>query len=436
VPVEATIATGETQQFVAVLYDDANNTITGPMVTWSSSDENVATVDQTGLAMAVGDGMTSVRAEAAGILGIATLVVEGGRLVVGAGGSHTCALDTSGRAYCWGSNQSGQLGEGVPHIGSPILSTLPLPVHGGQIFASLSVGGSHNCALTPDGAAWCWGLNTSFQSGGFSSSTAWVPSPVFWPVETGIPFASITAGNNHTCALTDDGRAFCWGGNNFGQLGSGALGSFQPTPTEVPGLRFAALDASGGYTCGIATDGVTYCWGANNVGQLGDGSLTNRSAPTPVAGSHAFVSIASQSNSTCALTTDGEAFCWGSNLFGQLGISPSANPRVPNPVVTALRFSSIAPGSSHTCAVATSGEAYCWGQGTQGQLGTGNLTSLTAPDVPVQSSAAFESVSAGSQHSCGITTTGDVQCWGRNNVGQLGNGLQVNQSTPADVMLP
>jgi alpha-tubulin suppressor-like RCC1 family protein len=256
-------------------------------------------------------------------------------------------------------------------------------------------------------------------------------------VATPLParFQQVVAGGVHSCGVLTDGSAYCWGNNDYGQLGDGST-TRRVFPVPIAGtMRFAMLTAGAAHTCGLSTAGAAYCWGFNYSGQLGDQTHTNRTVPTPVAGSLAFATLVAGGSYTCGLTLDGTAYCWGWNAFSQLGDGGTADQSAPKAVAGALTFASISANSFHTCAVTAAGAAYCWGSNDYGQLGTGDALSQPAP-VAVSGGLTFSSVEAGYHHSCGVTTGGGGYCWGRNQSGQLGLGDSVgggSQLLPVEV---
>jgi alpha-tubulin suppressor-like RCC1 family protein len=190
----------------------------------------------------------------------------------------TCGVSTAGDGYCWGDNRYGALGTGDP---SDSVRTVPMPVAGGLKFETIGVGGAFACGLTTGGAAYCWGHNDGGQVG---DGTTLLPrrSPV--AVAGGLTFRTITVGGYHACGITLDGAAYCWGWNSSGELGDGTTDS-RVTPTPVlGGLVFGTLDAGVEHTCGLTTAGSVYCWGDNGYGEVGDGSVVNRTTPTHVFG--------------------------------------------------------------------------------------------------------------------------------------------------------
>ena len=402
-----------------------------------------------------------------GQLGIGTLggsaltptAVQGelGFTQVSAGGGQTCAVGISGVAYCWGANYDGQLGDGTngTRLAPAVAAKLALT------FDRVSAGGYHTCSLTAAGAGYCWGANYDGQLGdGTTAMARFSPTAVVG----GIAFYQISSGYNHTCGLTINGVAYCWGDNSSGQLGNGTtVPASAPTPVSG-GLVFARIGTGVEHTCGIANTGAAYCWGGNGSGQLADGTTTPRHTPNAVTGGLLFAELAVGSYHACALTNAGQAYCWGSdgvieyhfpnvvsgglvftqlsagsrftcglsggtahcwgsNTDGQLGDGTTLNHPFPAPVSGGLSFTQLTTGESHTCALTSSGGAYCWGWNYYGQLGDASTTPQTTP-VAVAGGLTFSRISAGLHHSCGVSA-GTAYCWGRGENGQTGGGIRL-----------
>ena len=197
-------------------------------------------------------------------------------------------------------------------------------------------------------------------------------------------FVIVTAGADHACALTEKGEVYCWGSNQFGQLGNGAADSANhATPQRVRSdLPFDTVVAGFRHTCGIARDGSTYCWGANESGQLGDGTLKSKSLPVRVKSDIRFQSIGPGGTHTCGVSADATGYCWGGNWHGQLGEGSLSGDTPccflsPVRVRTSLRFRSVVAGGIHTCGVTVDSKAYCWGSPQEGRLGSGEDDALT-----------------------------------------------------------
>lgn len=357
--------------------------------------------------------------------GAPPVIVEG---TITTGLGHTCALTPTGAAYCWGRNDAGQIGDG-----STTDRSVPTAVSGGRTFAALAAGGAHTCALEPDGTAWCWGYNSGELGDGTRDD-----SPVPVPVSGGHVFVAISAGA-HTCALKADGAAFCWGPNRYGQLGIGtSTPGSQLTPTAVVGGHaFGMIDVGSSVqptTCAVRTDGAAYCWGYNAVGTVGDGTMEERAAPTAVAGGHLFSEVTVGGFHACATrTSDASAWCWGTNTHGEGGGASRTLRLEPVAVDGGRAFEAINAGARYTCAVDLGGDAFCWGLNEDGQLGNGTTDDSDVP-VAVSGGHTFTSISTGTagttRHTCGARTDGALLCWGSNDRGQLGDGSTTGSSTP------
>jgi alpha-tubulin suppressor-like RCC1 family protein len=297
-------------------------------------------------------------------------------------------------------------------------------------FQQLSAGFSHNCGLTLDGRAYCWGQNQAGQLG--DGTTLQRLTPV--AVVGGLRFRQVSAGARHTCGLTPINRAYCWGQNQAGQLGDGTTTDHLKPVAVVGGLRFLQVSPSrnGDHTCGVATDSLAYCWGANDGGQLGDGTMTSRLTPVRVAGGLRFHQVTT-SGQTCGVTTSNRAYCWGPNSHGQLGDGTTTDRLRPVAVAGGLRFREVHTAGTGSCAVTPGDRAYCWGLNFDGQLGDGTTTDHLTP-VPVVGGLLFRQVSVGENiHTCGVTLGNIAYCWGYNGEGALGDGTATSRLRPVRV---
>lgn len=358
--------------------------------------------------------------------------------IVSAGTFHSCGVTTTGRAYCWGDDSYGELGNGTTSGSSPTCSTVscnptPIIVSGGLDFFAVSNGQQHTCGLTTAGQAYCWGSNFegALGNGAAPSTTPISSTPV--AVSGGITFSQLDAGtiSEDTCGVTPTEELYCWGEGTDGELGNGTKQS-SGTPSRVSvGLNFVAVSAGGYHTCGITNAGLAYCWGRNASGQLGTGDTTERTAPVGVLRGLTFSKVSAGGSHTCGLTPTGVAYCWGYNGYGQLGNGTWTNDSLPDSVSGGLRFVAVSAGGNHTCALTSAGVAYCWGN----QLANGSATSSTTPIV-VSGGLTFTVLSSGGLfHTCGVATTGDAYCWGDNAYGQLGNGTSNGSISPVRVVV-
>ena len=341
------------------------------------------------------------------------------------GRRHTCGLDFTGKAFCWGSNLRGQLGDG--NVGSAFDRTSPTAVLGDHTFTQITAGGGHTCGLEGD-AAYCWGWNDNGQIG---DGTTLVDRPIPELVLDGHSFKQIDADDFQTCGVDGTGAAFCWGGNSSGQLGDGSK-TDRARPTAVLGaLTFAEVDAGGLHTCGLVGS-VAYCWGENSNGELGNGGQpTDETSPVMVSGGLSLTQLAAGDHNVCALDEDGAAHCWGFNDVGQLGDGGTTTSSTPVTVMGSHVFGQIAQLERHTCGLEGSA-AFCWGLNDEGQLGDVSTTNSSIP-VAVSGGISFTDLAAGFAHTCGLDASGAALCWGWNDAGQLGDGSKTRSSTPVPV---
>jgi alpha-tubulin suppressor-like RCC1 family protein len=357
---------------------------------------------------------------------------------------------TTGRATAWGGNSYGQLG-----TNSTADSSVPVAVDTagalvGKTLSGIAAGDTHTCA-TADGRAYCWGNNNFGRLGNNSTSTSWVPVAVdTYGVLAGKTVTSVTAGWYHSCAVAD-GQAFCWGFN-----GNGRLGNDSTTPSSVPvaveadsgplaGKMVTAISAGADHTCVVA-DGKAFCWGYNGNGQLGNDSTAASSVPVavkadsgPLAGK-TVTAIAAGYAHSCAVA-DGQAFCWGYNLSGQLGNDSTTASSVPTAVkadsgpLAGKAVTSVTAGYAHSCAVAD-GQAFCWGYNDFGQLGNDSTTASSVPTAVDTSGTLADrtvtTIAAGRLHTCAVAD-GKASCWGFNGNGRLGNNGTADAKVPVAV---
>jgi len=396
IPIDtALVAIGDSVGLVAVAKDSADNIITSCLVKWRSRDTTVAAVSGNGLVVGVTRGTTRVTATCEGKSDSVTIAVRLRFASLSAGLDHTCGVLTSGDAYCWGYNGTGQLGMGSRDT---MFALTPVRVVGGVKYSALGSTALSTCGLSMSGSVWCWGTTPTLIPGGLTfvaltvSDTScaltvsglaycWGATPIL--VDSGLTFGSLAAGGSHVCAIAVGGAAYCWGSNSYGELGDGSTtASAAPVPV-AGGLRFEYLTAYSKYTCGIVVGGSAYCWGSNRWGKLGNGSTTDSPSPVAVAGSLRFTSLSAGQNHVCGVTLPGDAYCWGLNDWGQFGNGTTAASPTPVPAGTGQRFTRLSAGGAHVCGLGTDGVAYCWGLGASGQVGGGILNNRNLGPVRV-----------------------------------------------------
>lgn len=245
----------------------------------------------------------------------------------------------------------------------------------------------------------------------------------------------MAAGWTHACAVTADGHVVCWGNNQDGQLGDGTR-TPKRTPEPVVGLLSTVKEVAAGerHSCALTSAGTAKCWGSNHDGQLGDGTQADHVSPVDVVGlQDSLRAITVGERHTCVVTAVGGVKCWGSNREGQLGDGTTELRRVPVAVLGLERgVVAVAAGWRHTCAITTSGGVKCWGSNTAGQVGDGTTVSRVLPVDVSGLTAGATLVAGGGQHTCAVVGVG-LRCWGRNERGQLGDGSMKDTATSVAV---
>jgi alpha-tubulin suppressor-like RCC1 family protein len=245
----------------------------------------------------------------------------------------------------------------------------------------------------------------------------------------------IVSGTWHVCAILGDAddRLRCWGGNLYGALGDGTARD-SATPRFVRGLG-PVVDVAAGYThtCAIARGGAVYCWGEGRDGEIGDGANVERHLPARVVGIDDAVAVAAGTWRSCALRADRSVWCWGNDVLGGLGNGlPDESSNVPVRVLGIDDAIAIAAGEDHACALRATGAVRCWGRNQMGQLGDGTTIQRDAP-VDVLGVRDAVSIATGYAHTCVVTKGGAARCWGANWYGMLGDGTTTNSLEPVEV---
>lgn len=354
------------------------------------------------------------------------------RAPFGTGGPYTL--------FCWGNNGDGTVGIGT--TGGNVLTPRAVSNNTGGSAWTGDVGLRHQCSLfsTSGGIkAYCWGANYNGQLGDGTTTSRNVPTLV----KGGISWRQISTGYHHTCGVNDIGVAYCWGNGSFGALGNGGTGNkLVPTPVQTA-IAFSAVYSGEYFSCGRAQGSppaAIYCWGQNGYGQLGIGNIVDQLKPGPaVTGGVKWIQDVTVGGShVCALSySPVQTYCWGQNNYGQLGIGNTTNQR--SPVVVGISVQPIAAGGKFTCGRQTgTGNMYCWGRGDLGALGNGFFVNRLTP-YPVYGNFVYQqstSIGAGANHVIAKRTDGTVMAWGHNNFGQVGDGTTNTRPAPVVILTP
>ncbi|MDI6734175.1 MAG: Calx-beta domain-containing protein [Patescibacteria group bacterium] len=423
----------------------------------------------------------------------------------------SCGLTELGHVYCWGDSFSGQLGNGTVYINSEYAGRVwagaaaSIDKDGSYIanIQSISLGKNHACAVSRAGNPYCWGDGTSGKLGDGAKADRNIPVRVLageainnatdWVSESGTNYlaniAYIEAGENHTCAVSKSGNAYCWGEGGSGRLGRDTT-TDGVTPVRIKKGAAVSGDYNGDYlsnikwisagddhTCAVSRAGNPYCWGDNAAGELGNDNTIDSKVPVQVIAGGAvddeklngklarIQQITAGADFSCAASEAGNLYCWGRNNYGNLGNgSISVYEDTPNRVkegwaysvssdntggylfnIEQVRLSALA---FSTCATSRAGNPYCWGNNSDFRvLGNGNSDDQPYPnrirrgaavdgdwvtDTGIDYLANMITANVGDSHSCAVSRAGNPYCWGSDNYGQLGNGLGVKSATTPD----
>ena len=436
--VPTNVTAGDSIQLVFRTRDQfGNESTTRPTTFTVVNNAQLVTMTPSGALRALAAGSVTVLASADGATAVATFSIAPFRWTrLDAGNAHTCAIaQVDSRMYCWGEGSAGSIGNAA--LGDALI---PTAVSGGRTYTRVAAGLQFTCAVGTDARAYCWGNNASGQTGVGVGGTINTPTQV----ASTESFSNVSTGVTGACGLSTTGRAICWGGSAL--------------PADFSnGLVFTQISGSpaGGHACGITADGTLYCWGRNNFGQLGNNTTTDSAVPVLVFTGDRWSNVVVGEDHTCGVGSENGLQCWGRAELGQLG-NPLQAPvvplegctlglcrKTPTPVENAPGVNTLDAYGHSTCGTSTIGEVYCWG------VDTGNLGNASDPigncgcdQIPVQVVTAlrFQQVSVGGTHSCGITTFGDIYCWGANDFGQLGRNTRdaagTLQRTPVAAFAP
>ena len=301
--------------------------------------------------------------------------------------------------------------------------------------STISMGVNHSCAVFSDGKVKCWGNqhygklgNGRDQSDEISSSFPSAVKSVDGDSDLS-NIIQINSGRNHSCALTDEGTLKCWGKANHGALGNGdTTSSLSNIPVNVTSTNMSnviQMSAGNNHSCAITQAGEAWCWGQGYRGQLGNGAKDTQGSPVQVKAPtgndnlEGIIQIDTEDNHTCALNKEKKVFCWGYGYHGQLGNGSSSDKERPLLVSNISDAVQVATGGDHTCALLENGTISCWGRQSSGQLGNDSFSnSIQATAFQVQASdggdlSGIVQITAGGNHTCALSNKGQVYCWGK-----------------------
>ncbi len=355
------------------------------------------------------------------------------------GQNHSCAL-SGGKVYCWGADDVGQLGNGGG-AGDPD-SAAAVAASALTSAVQVAAGWNNNCAVTAQGAVYCWGAGGAGQLGDGASADRYAPVQVAGVGGVGMlsGVVQVACGTAHCCSLAGNGAVACWGDDGHGQLGDGQSGGSQPTPVQVlSDDSFEQIAANADYSCAVRRgDQAAFCWGSGAYGKLGDGDTADASTPVAVSGTTGVKQLMLGHDHACAITQTGRVRCWGRGAGGRLGQGGDnsdhstpvfvQSPSGSNGWLGAVA-SGWAAGRAHSCVALQTGLVQCWGEDALHQLGDGGSTTT---GVPVSTLGLLDAVTVVSSydHSCALRAGGTLWCWGDGAHGKLGDGGSASPLQP------
>jgi alpha-tubulin suppressor-like RCC1 family protein len=337
------------------------------------------------------DSHVPVKVDASGVLSGKTITA------IAVGCEHTAAVDSEGKVYAWGENSQGQLGNNSTTDSHVPIAIGISGVLSGKIITAIAAGYEYTIALDSDGKVYAWGDNNSGQLGNNSTTDSHIPVAVdISGVLLDKTITAIAAGDRHTVALDSDGEIYTWGNNFQGQLGDNST-TYSHVPVAVDtsgvlsGKTITAIAAGDYHTVALDSDGKVNAWGDNYYGTLGNNSTTDSHVPIAVdtngvLSSKTITAIAVGYYHTVALDSYGKIYAWGENSQGQLGNNSTTKSLVPvaigiSGVLSGKIITAIAGGRYHTIALDSDSKVYAWGSNHDGQLGN---NSTTQSNVPIQ----------------------------------------------------
>lgn len=345
----------------------------------------------------------------------------------------TCGINSSSKLFCWGQNRdsddnvNGLVGTNVD---SSVTFNTMQAVDSSEDYSHIAIGETAHCGITSSGSIKCWG---KFATGTPSSpGNKLVPTSV--EDSSGHFYTTITAGSYHACAITTSNLLKCWGDSWGGKLAR--TSNTDAVEVSDTGTSYSFISAGRNHTCGITTEKKLRCFGYNSNGQIGLGSESATSeSPTNIDTGTDYIFVSSSQNGSCAITSGNKLKCWGQNTDGRVGNgSDTGNVNSPTLIDSSESYKFVSTGYSHTCAITTSNKLKCWGRNSSGELGQGSTGADETSPIVVDVGSDYKEVSArAAGYTCAKRLNDDLYCWGGNSVGQLGLGNNHDQTSPQEV---
>jgi alpha-tubulin suppressor-like RCC1 family protein len=333
--------------------------------------------------------------------------------------------------FAWGCNASGQLGNNTT-----VSSSSPVLVVGGFAdWCQVSAGCGNSLAVRCNGTAWGWGNGGNGQLG---DNAAGLRSSPFSVVGGFTDWCQVSAGDNHSLGVRQNGTAWAWGSAGlFGKLGDNST-TQKSSPVSVVGgfTDWCQLSAGLDHSLGVRQNGSAWAWGSGSTGSLGDNTSVNKSSPVSVVGGFTdWCQLSAGCGHSLGVRINGTAWAWGSGVLGRLGNNCTTDRSSPVSVIGGFTdWCQVSAGSAHSLGVRQSGTLYAWGNGGNGRLGDNTANTRSSPVLVVGGFTDWCQVSAGWAHSLGLRQNGSAWAWGCNAIGQLGDNSTVSRSSPVSVV--
>ncbi|WP_250255376.1 T9SS type A sorting domain-containing protein [Chryseobacterium sp. Marseille-Q3244] len=344
------------------------------------------------------------------------------------GDGFSAGIKADGTLWIWGSNDSGQIGNGTTTD-----RNTPILIGTATDWKSVSIGFSHTIALKTDGTLWAWGRNDYGQLGDGTTINKNMPVQI----GTASDWKSIHVSFNQTFAIKADGTLWSWGYNHYGQLGDGTTNN-KLVPAQIgTATNWKTVEPGSLHTFAIKIDGTLWGWGYNYYGELGDGTQVSRLSPVQIGTATDWKSAVAGSYHSIALKANGALWAWGSNTFGELGDGTIINKNLPVQIGTETNWNNISAGNGVTFATKTNGTLWSWGNNSKGLLGNGTTGSINTK-LPTQVGSSSDNMQSfvGENHVLVKTIDGSLKVCGQNMYGQLGNGNNNNTNSFVSIGCP
>jgi alpha-tubulin suppressor-like RCC1 family protein len=351
-------------------------------------------------------------------------------LTISAGSSYTLMIDNSNLVWSWGYNLYGTLGDNTN-----VDKHLPIKLYGNKTFCQISSSkyDYYSQAIDKNGKSWGWGGN---NKGVYLGDNTYGVKSTPVAVCGNHTFCKIETGNLHTIAIDNNGKLWCWGFNDNGQLGNNNPPTAENTPISITsGRTFCKISCGYQNSAGIDKNGKLWTWGYNLYGQLGNNSTSNKSTPFAIGGvNKTFCEIYCGQFHMMALDFNGKSWTWGYNSSGQLGDNTNLSKNTPVSVYGNKTFCKISVGGYHSIGIDYNGKIWSWGRNLNGQLGNQTIVCEKTPVMLVGINKTFCKISGGNINTISIDKYDKMWGWGYNNYGQLGDNSTIDKCTPISIV--